>query len=130
MNDEQQFNEIEKTMFDLSGACRRARKTIGMLEKGNAPEHLIEAMRASLTEMEATHKRLMQGTYWAVPEMRAPATASRRREKSGTRTVCGRSASPVDQARNVEKKTSPPAKARRKSLTSSEAGIRRSMSRG
>lgn len=70
MNDEQQFNEIEKTMFDLSGACRRARKTIAALEKGQAPEHLIEAMRATLAEMEDSHKRLMQGTYWAVPEMR------------------------------------------------------------
>jgi hypothetical protein len=71
MNDEQQFNEIEKTMFDLSGACRRARRTIEGLQKGNAPEHLIEAMRTVLVEMEASHKRLMQGTYWAVPEMRA-----------------------------------------------------------
>jgi len=72
MNDEQQFNETEKTMFDLSGACRRARRTIQALEKGNAPEHLAEAMRTALTEMEASHKRLMQGTYWAVPEMREP----------------------------------------------------------
>ena len=71
MNDEQQFNEIEKTMFDLSGACRRARRTLATLEKGQAPEHLIEAMRTTLAEMEASHKRLMQGTYWAVPEMRA-----------------------------------------------------------
>ena len=71
MNDEQQFNEIEKTMFDLSGACRRARKTITALEKAKAPEHLIEAMRTTLAEREASHKRLMQGTYWAVPEMRA-----------------------------------------------------------
>jgi hypothetical protein len=71
MNDEQQFNEIEKTMFDLSGACRRARRTIEALQKGDAPEHLIEAMRTTLAEMEASHKRLMQGTYWAVPEMRA-----------------------------------------------------------
>jgi hypothetical protein len=75
MNDEQQFNEIEKTMFDLSGACRRARRTIGMLEKGDAPEHLIGAMRTALGEMEGTHKRLMQGTYWAVPEMREPKAA-------------------------------------------------------
>lgn len=71
MNDEQQFNEIEKTMFDLSGACRRARRTIEALQKGDAPEHLIEAMRTTLAEMEASHKLLMQGTYWAVPEMRA-----------------------------------------------------------
>jgi hypothetical protein len=73
MNDEQQFNEIEKTMFDLSGACRRARKTIVALEKAAAPEHLVDAMRMTLTEMEASHKRLMQGTYWAVPEMRTSA---------------------------------------------------------
>jgi DNA polymerase/3'-5' exonuclease PolX len=70
VNDEQQFNEIEKTMFDMSGACRRARRTIKELEKGKAPEHLAEAMRVALAEMEGTHKRLMQGTYWAVPEMR------------------------------------------------------------
>lgn len=75
MNDEQQFNEIEKTMFDLSGACRRARRTIKALEKGNAPKHLAEAMRVALDEMEATHKRLMQGTYWAVPEMRKAKSA-------------------------------------------------------
>ena len=47
----------------------------------------------------------------------------------------GRSPSPAKagedfQARNVEKKTSPPAKVIRKSLRSSEAGIRRSISRG
>jgi hypothetical protein len=36
----------------------------------------------------------------------------------------------IYQARKVEKKTSPPAKVRRKSLTSSEAGISRSMARG
>jgi len=50
------------------------------------------------------------------------------------RTSCGppprEIAGRIYQARKVEKKTRPPAKVRRKSLTSSEAGIRRSMARG
>lgn len=86
MNDEQQFNEIEKTMFDLSGACRRARRTIEMLQKGEAPEHLVEAMSTVLAEMEASHKRLMQGTYWAVPEMRANKDASSVESEASTTT--------------------------------------------
>ena len=75
VNDEQQFNEIEKTMFDLSGACCGARETIAKLEKGNAPAHLIDAMRIVLSDTEAAHKRLMQGTYWAAPQMSAAGDA-------------------------------------------------------
>lgn len=75
MNDEQQFNEIEKTMFDLSGAIRYADKTIVKLRKADAPAHLIEAMETCRDDMQATHKRLMQGTYFAVPEARETESA-------------------------------------------------------
>lgn len=75
VNDEQQFAEIEKTMFDLSGAIRRADSTIEKLRHAGAPSHLIGAMECVQDEMKAAHKRLMQGTYFAVPEMRDRATA-------------------------------------------------------
>lgn len=70
-DDEQQFNEIEERMFELSGACRRARK-IAMLKNAKAFEHLVEAMPNKLAEMELSHKCLVRGTYFAVFEMREP----------------------------------------------------------
>lgn len=60
MNDEQLKQEVEKTLLDLSDACRDASTSITRLEVGETPEHLVDAMRTALGEMTATHERLQQ----------------------------------------------------------------------
>jgi hypothetical protein len=68
MNDEQQFAEIEKTMFDLDGAIQYASESIAKLRRGGAPAHLIEAMESCRDEIRSAHRRLLQRTYFARPE--------------------------------------------------------------
>lgn len=68
MNDEQQFAEIEKTMFDLDGAIQYASESITKLQRGGAPAHLIEAMESCRDEIRSAHRRLLQRTYFARPE--------------------------------------------------------------
>lgn len=60
MNDEQQFAEIEKTVFDLDGAIQYANESIAKPKRGDAPELLIEAMEECRDEIRAAHRRLLQ----------------------------------------------------------------------
>jgi hypothetical protein len=67
MNDQQHFAEVEKTMFDLEGAIQYATESIAELRQNGAPVPLIEAMEKCHDEIRATHRRLLQRTYWAHP---------------------------------------------------------------
>lgn len=78
MNDEQQFAEIEKTMFDLDGAIQYADESIAKLKRGNAPAHLIEAMEECRDEVRAVHRRLLQRTYWGRPADQAAMAPAKR----------------------------------------------------
>ena len=63
---ERHFGEIERVMLNLSHARDRALKAADELSKDDAEPHLVEALEQSAKEMGDTHRRLMQGTYFAV----------------------------------------------------------------
>jgi hypothetical protein len=65
---ENHFAEIEATLLYVSEARERAEKASKAISKDGAEPHLIDALDAAETELAAVHKRLMQGTYFAVPE--------------------------------------------------------------
>lgn len=64
---EDHFDEIERTLLYISEARERAGKARVALEKAGAEPHLIAALRTAEDAMRAEHRRLMQGTYYAVP---------------------------------------------------------------
>ena len=68
MGEDRHMEEVERTLFDLSGAVRYAKKSIDKLRKDGAEPHMVEAMEQAVVDMEAAHKRLMQRTYFAVPK--------------------------------------------------------------
>lgn len=64
---EDHFRDIEKVLLYVSEARRRADDSATALSKAGAEEHLVEAVREAERELADLHRRLMQGTYWAVP---------------------------------------------------------------
>lgn len=65
---EQHFGEIERVLLLISGARKRAASVGDDLERDGAEAHLVEALRTAEKDLEELHRRLMQGTYWAVPD--------------------------------------------------------------
>lgn len=65
---EAHFAEVEKTLLFVSEARQRAERAAKGLAKDGADEHLVEALEEAEQELEAIHRRLMQGTYFAVPK--------------------------------------------------------------
>jgi hypothetical protein len=65
---ERHFGEIERVMLNLSHARERALKAAKDLKTDDAQPHLVEALERAAAEMGETHRRLMQGTYYAVLE--------------------------------------------------------------
>ncbi len=62
------MSEVEKTLLYISEARQRAAKAAQELERDDAELHLIKAMRESEKALADEHRRLMQATYFAVPE--------------------------------------------------------------
>lgn len=67
VHDEVAFAEVEKVLLYVSDARERARRAAIELERLGAEEHLIAAVRAAAEALEDDHRKLMQGTYFAVP---------------------------------------------------------------
>lgn len=65
---EAHFREIEKVLLYLSEARRKALAVAGEIERGGAEPHLVAALGETERELAELHRRLMQGTYWAVPK--------------------------------------------------------------
>lgn len=65
---EDHFREIEKVLLYVSDARRRAHDVADGLKKDQAEPHLVEAVRDAERDLGELHRRLMQGTYWAVPK--------------------------------------------------------------
>ena len=64
---EAHFDEIERVLMNISGVRRRADKARAALGTGAEP-HLAKALQEASDELEQVHKRLMQQTYFAVPD--------------------------------------------------------------
>jgi hypothetical protein len=67
--DEAHYLEVEKALLYVSEARQRCERTLALLRKGGADQHLIEALERAERELSETHRRLMQGTLFAVPEV-------------------------------------------------------------
>ena len=61
-------SEVEKVLLFISDAQARARRAGESIEKDGGEEHIVAALREAQTELGTLHRRLMQGTYYAVPE--------------------------------------------------------------
>ena len=64
---EAHFGEIEKVLLYVSEARERAGRAREALEKDQAEPHLVAALRDCEEHMRQEHRRLMQGTFYAVP---------------------------------------------------------------
>jgi hypothetical protein len=65
---EAHFREIEKVLMYVSESRRRAESVAREIERDGAEPHLVEALRDAERDLADLHRRLMQGTYWAVPK--------------------------------------------------------------
>ena len=65
---EDHFREIEKVLLYVSEARKRAATVADAIARGGAEPHLAEALNSAEQELADLHRRLMQGTYWAVPK--------------------------------------------------------------
>jgi len=65
---ERQSSEIEKVLLHLSDARSRARKAVEAVEKDGADEHIIAALKETEQQLGHLHRKLSQGTYYAVPD--------------------------------------------------------------
>jgi hypothetical protein len=62
------FAEIEKVLLSVSEARERAETAAGAIERDGAETHLVEALRQAERELEELGRKLMQRTYFAVPD--------------------------------------------------------------
>lgn len=60
-------SEVEKVLLFISDARARAKKARTTLTAEGADEHVLEALDRAEESLSDTHRRLMQGTYFAVP---------------------------------------------------------------
>jgi len=65
---EAHFAEIEKTLLYISDARQRAERAVQTIAKTGAEPHLVEALEEAERELEALGRKLMQRTYFAVPD--------------------------------------------------------------
>jgi hypothetical protein len=65
---EAHYSEVEKVLLFISDAQERARRASERIEKDGAEAQIVAALRQAQAELGDLHRRLMQGTYYAVPE--------------------------------------------------------------
>lgn len=67
---ESHFSEIEKVLLYISDARQRADKALKDLKKTGAEPHLVAAVEDAEHQLQATHRKLMQSTYFAVDDQK------------------------------------------------------------
>jgi hypothetical protein len=68
VTEEFQLAEVEKTLLYISEARARADRSRAALERDGAEEHVVQALADSAEALAAEHRRLLQRTYFAVPD--------------------------------------------------------------
>jgi len=63
---ERQSSEVEKVLLHVSEARTRARRAAEFVEKDGAEPHIGEALRTAEQQLADLHRKLSQGTYYAV----------------------------------------------------------------
>jgi ABC-type cobalamin/Fe3+-siderophores transport system ATPase subunit len=65
---EQQSSEVEKVLLHVSDARSRARRAAETCAKDGADAHIVAALSDAERQLAALHRKLSQGTYYAVPD--------------------------------------------------------------
>jgi hypothetical protein len=65
---ERQSSEVEKVLLYISDARARAQRAAESVHKDGADEHIVAALKDSEQQLADLHRRLSQGTYYAVPD--------------------------------------------------------------
>lgn len=66
--DEQRYGEVDVVLLYIEDARKRAERAATDLRAGGAEDFLVEAMEQVQQELSATAKKLIQGTFFAVPD--------------------------------------------------------------
>lgn len=72
---EKQYQEVERVLLCIGDARTRARTAADTVSKDHANPHIVEALESADRELGELHRQLMQGTYYAVPDVRSSAGA-------------------------------------------------------
>jgi len=65
---EQHMAEVERVLFEMSGARKRAEKVARTLANDGAEQHLVEALERAECELDATIDAFFKSTYFHVPK--------------------------------------------------------------
>jgi len=65
---EPESKEVEKVLLHLADVRARTRKAAEALEKAGAAAHVTATVQETERQLAELHRRLSQGTYYAVPD--------------------------------------------------------------
>lgn len=65
---EQESQEVAKMLMRISDARTRARQAADSIEKAGGADHVVKALRDSENDLADLHRRLAQGTYYAITD--------------------------------------------------------------
>jgi cellobiose-specific phosphotransferase system component IIA len=65
---ERQSSEVEKVLLHIGDARSRARKAAEACAQDGAEGHIVAALTDAEQQLAELHRRLSQGTYYAVPD--------------------------------------------------------------
>jgi len=65
---ESQSSEVEKVLLYVSDARTRAKRAADAVQKDGAEPHIIAALRETEKELDALHRKLAQGTLYAISD--------------------------------------------------------------
>lgn len=66
--DEKHYGEVDVVLLYIEDARRRAERAAAELRAGGAEDFLVESMEQVQEELSRSAKRLIQGTFYAVPK--------------------------------------------------------------
>jgi hypothetical protein len=65
---ERQSSEVEKVLLHVSDARSRARRAAETCARDGADAHIVAALTDAEQQLAELHRKLSQGTYYAVPD--------------------------------------------------------------
>jgi glycogen debranching enzyme len=66
--DEKQYGEVDVVLLFIESARARAERAVAELRASEAEDFLVEAMEQVQQELSKSAKKLIQGTFFAVPK--------------------------------------------------------------
>jgi hypothetical protein len=65
---ERQSSEVEKVLLYIGDARTRAKRAADSVRKDGADPHIVAALIDAERQLTELHRKLAQGTYYAVPD--------------------------------------------------------------